>query len=234
MLTVDEYVQIYVARPSQLQAYKIALELWDMLVALEKKGYVREELRGKRTFERRELLVTIASNADGIIASMNKFYGFFFQKEKNRKFVEMMRKNGLNDEDLFHVLNVQLVFDFLLESESFKNIVQLILQNISPKSPLGYLFDTLENATKKNGEAKRIADRIDIDLRNGLAHFSFREENQEIFYYKYEKKEGCWILKESHIESAKLLQKTREVSLMRALMGSIIPDWYVLPVKGKI
>ena len=233
MLTVDDYVQKSVNRTNQLQAYKIALDLWDMLVVLEKKGFVREELRGKKAFERRDMHVSIASNADQILASLNKFFGCYFEKEKNLPFIDMMYKNGLKDEDLFHILNVQLIFDFLLDSESFKNLLQLMLQNVNPKSPLGTLFRTLENATQETGEAKKVIDRINVDLRNGLAHFLFKEERAKIFYYKHEKKEDCWILKESSLESAELLKKTQEVSLMRALMACIMADWYVLPTKGK-
>lgn len=233
MLNVDEYVQTYVSKPNQLQAYNIALEIWDLLVALNEKGYVREQLRGKRTLENREMHVSIAKNADGILASLNKFYGLYFDEGKNHKFLDLMYQNGLLDNDLIHILNVQLIFDFLLDSESFKNILNLMLQNIKPKRTLGQLFSDLTDATQQTGEAKKITNRINVNLRNSLAHFLFREEGTKIFYYKQEEKEGCSTLKEFTIKSSELLEKTREVSLMRAILACMIVDWYALPSNGK-
>lgn len=48
MRYVDEYIQSRVNKKSQLHAYEIAEELWDLLKALDKKGCLRDKLRGER------------------------------------------------------------------------------------------------------------------------------------------------------------------------------------------
>lgn len=102
-----------------------------------------------------------------------------------------MRENQFSDPDLGHLLNVQLIFDFLLISESFKNLLIFIL-NVQPTRTLGRLFEELEGWTKETGEAKKIVNRLDIDLRNSLAHFMFKEVDDRIYYYEHIKGGSEW------------------------------------------
>ena len=138
-----------------------------------------------------------------------------------------MRENQFSDPDLGHLLNVQLIFDFLLISESFKNLLIFIL-NVQPTRTLGRLFEELEGWTKETGEAKKIVNRLDIDLRNSLAHFMFKEVDDRIYYYEHIKGGSEWTLRENSLKPSDLLDKIYEQSLMRAIFFHTITDWYGL------
>jgi len=231
MRNVDEYVQTSVNKSSQLHAYEIAEDLWDLLKALDEKGFLRAELKGKTTQEKRERYVSIQRNADRILTSVNRFYDMYMNKEKRERFFGLTGEFGFADEDLMHLLHAQIVFAFLLNMETFKNFLTFILKDVCPTKTLGNLFKengTLVQLTLENGEAKRISRRLDIDLRNSLAHFTFREEGATIYYYDHIKRESEWVLKENKIESADLFKKMQEQSLIRAILGSLIADWYGL------
>ena len=199
--------------------------------ALDEKGLLRTKLRGTTSEEKRETYVLIEKNADRILASFNKFYDMYINEKKRERFFELTREFGFTDEDLMHLLHVQLMFTFLLNMETFKDFLIFILKNVSPRSTLGELLGKegmLVKQTLGTGEAKKISERLDIELRNSLAHFTFREEEASIHCYDHKKRGNEWILKETEIESADLLRKTQEQSLLRAIFASVIADWYGL------
>ena len=232
MLNVDDYIQTYVRKSKQMEAYKIAIELWDLLLVLDKNGFVREKVSGD-VLEKRGLHIAIAKNADKIIASFNKVYSLYFEEKKTEEFQEFMKHFGIYDYDLIHIINSQLIFDYLLDTESFKNILLFMLKGIKPRMPLGRLFTELQKITKDTSEAQKISNHININLRNSLAHFLFREENDTIFYYTHEKNGDWWTLKETPIKASELLDKSGEISLLRAILACMITDWYGLPVVPK-
>jgi len=58
--------------------------------------------------------------------------------------------------------------------KTFKNFIVLILEDSSSNHTLGSLFGKkglVIEKIKETGEAKRVSDRLDIELRNSLAHF---------------------------------------------------------------
>lgn len=231
MRYVDEYIQNKVNKSVQSHAYEIAEELWDLLEALEKKGFVRESLRG--TFEEKQsVCVSAEENADRILAAFNKFYDLYLNKEKSQRFFKFAEGLGFLDEDHMHLIHTQLIFAFLLNIETFKNFLMLVLKNISPKATLGDLFDEnsgkLIKATKESGEAEKISRRLDIRLRNSLSHFTFREEGPTISCHYFSKEGKGWVLKENRIQSYELFNKIQEISLMRAIFGSLVVDWFGL------
>ena len=134
-----------------------------------------------------------------------------------------MRKYQFSDADLEHLLDVQLIFDFLLISESFRNLLISILK-FRPILTLRQLFKELEKLTRKTGESQKIANRIDIDLRNSLSHFTFKEAEATIYCYNPVKKDNYWILKETKIKPSDLLEKIYSQSLMRRILFHIIVD----------
>lgn len=238
MRYVEEYIQNTVNKRSQLHAYEIAEELWDLLKALDMKGNLRDELRGTKEEEKREDYVRIARNSDRILASFNKFYDMYMDQEKREKFFKLTREFGFTDEDLSHLLHAQLMFVFLLNTEIFKNFLTFILNDVNPKTTLGNLFRAegkkdnlgkLVKLTQETGEALNIAKRLDINLRNSLAHFMFREDGRTIYYYDHQKKDGkYWVLKEQKIDSTDLFKKMQEHNLLRTILGIMIADWYGL------
>ena len=142
-----------------------------------------------------------------------------------------MRGNGFTDLDLMHLLHSQLIFVFLANMEIFKNFLNLILKDSSSANTLGYLFGKNGILTKQTKAGSEVSKRLDIDLRNALSHYTFAEKGAFIHYYSYkmEKQPIRTIrLHESKIHSTELLEKTIEVSLMKAILGCLIADWYAL------
>lgn len=227
MRNVDEFIQKNVEKSIQPQMYEIANELWDLLVVLDKKGYVRKKLY-ENVEEKRETYISVGKNCDRILSALNKFCDLYLDDDKRKKFFDFMRENEFTDPDLGHLLIVQLIFDFLLISESFKNLLIFVLK-FSPKIPLGTFFKKLERITHETGASQKIAKRIDIDLRNSLAHFTFKSAEATIYSYNPVKKDNYWILKETKIKPSDLLEKIRNQRLIRGILFSIIVDWYGLP-----
>lgn len=234
MRYVDEYIQNSVRKEHKLQAYDISEELWDLLKALDKRNLVRQKLRGEAE-EKREEYVRIGRNSDRILASFNRFFDMYMDKEKRKKFFEMAKEFGFTDKDLSHLLHVQLIFMFLLNVEMFKNFLIFVLRDIKPTETLGSLFSTkrgklglLIRQTKDTGEAMKVAKRLDINLRNALAHFMFREDGRTIYYCEHKRKGKSWVLKEQKIDSTSLFKKMIEHNLLRTIMGIMIADWYGL------
>lgn len=228
MRNVDEYIQTNVNKSYQPHAYEIAEELWDLLKVLDEKGFLRARLRGMAIEEKRETYVLIGRNSDRILASFNKLHEIYMNEKKRERFFELIREFGFTNEEVMHLLNVQLIFSFLCNTEMFKNYVIFILKNVKPKITLGGLFRKLSKQTQEKGEAQKISKRLDIDLRNSLAHFMFSEDGETIHYFDHIKQGNEWILHESEIESTDLFLKNREQSLIRAILALVIADWYGL------
>jgi hypothetical protein len=226
MRNVDEFIQKNVETSFQPQMYEIAEELWDLLVVLDKKDYVRKDLF-QNNEKKLQIFRSVGKNCDRILSAHNKFFELFIDEGKRKKFLDFMREFEFTDPDLGHIFIVQLIYDFLLVSESFKNILIFVL-GVKPKTTLGQLFKKLERITKDTGEAKKIAERIDIDLRNSLAHFTFKASEETIYYYNHENENGKWILKEMEIKPYELIEKIQNQSIIRGILFSVILDWYGL------
>jgi len=224
MRNVDEFIQKNVEKSIQPQMYEIANELWDLLVVLDKKGYVRKKLY-ENVLEKREIYISVGKNCDRILLALNKFCDLYLDDDKREKFLDFMREYEFTDPDLGHLLIVQLIFDFLLVSESFKNLLIGVLK-FPPITTLGKLFEKLESITHETGASQKIAKRIDVDLRNSLAHFTFKATEATIYSYNHVKKDNNWILKETKIKPSDLLEKIHNQSLMRGILFSVIVDWY--------
>lgn len=156
-------------------------------------------------------------------------------KEKRSRFFELTKEFGFTDEDLSHFLHTQLIVSFLLNIEMFKNFLTFILKDVPPMKTLGKLFKrersekgTLVKKTEETGETPKIANRLNINLRNSLAHFMFREDGRTIYYYNHQKWGNFWALKEQKIDSTDLLREMQETNLLRTLLGIMIVGWYGL------
>lgn len=224
MRNVDEFIQKNIESSFQPQMYEIAKELWDLLVALDKKSYLRKNLFQNNEKEL-QIFRSVGKNCDRILSAHEKFFKLNLDQVKRKKYFEFMREYEFTDPDLGHIFIVQLIFDFLLVSESFKNVLIFVL-DVEPRKTLGQLFKKLERITKDTGEAKKIAERIDIDLRNSLAHFTFKASEATIYYYIHVDENGKWILKEEKIKPYELIEKIQNQSIIRGILFSVILDWY--------
>ena len=68
MWNVDDYIQNYVHKSSQLHAYEIANDVWNLLKILDEKGFLRENLRGTSSEEKREIYVLVEKNAELLVS----------------------------------------------------------------------------------------------------------------------------------------------------------------------
>ena len=141
MQNVDEFIQKNINQSFQVQAYKIAKELWDLLVILDKKGYVKKNLLYNNEKEL-QTFRAVGKNCDRILSAHNKFFELYDDEKKRKNFLKFMSENEFSDPDIGHILFVQLIFDFLLVSESFKNILVFVL-HINPKKTLRQLFGSV-------------------------------------------------------------------------------------------
>jgi hypothetical protein len=237
MLYVDDYIQNSVNDEDKSIAIELSKELSDLLKALEKDGLLREKISGTM-LERRHIIIEAQKNNDAILATFNKYYNLYFKLEQREKYVDFMRSNGFTDLDLMHLLHSQMIFAFLANMEIFKNFINLILKD-SCESTLGYLFGkrgVLTNIivegkiVSQRPEGRAIASRLDIQLRNAFSHFTFTEEGKNICYYTHHKEKDTIVLEQRQIPSTDLYKKTIEVSLMKAILGCLIADWYNLDI----
>jgi hypothetical protein len=237
MLFVDDYIQNLVNADDKSIAIELSKELSDLLWALEKDGLLREKLSGT-ILEKRHIIIEAQKNNDAILATFNKYYNLYFKLEQREKYLDFMRNNGFTDLDLMHLLHSQMIFIFLANMEIFKNFINLILKD-SCESTLGYLFGkggVLTNIivegkiVSQRPEGRAIASRLDIQLRNAFSHFTFTEEGKNICYYTHHKEKDNIVLEQRQIPSTDLYKKTIEVSLMKAILGCLIADWYDLDI----
>lgn len=222
MLCVEEFIQNNVTKEAKPLAVKISKELSDLLNILKKNGLLRDKISGE-IGERRDIIVEAQRNNDAILSSFNKYYAYYFDLEKRNKFIDFMKSNGFNDIDIMHLLHSQLIFAFLSNIEIFKNLFNLILKDSSSKFTIGYLFGK-EGLLTKHSDA--IANRLNIELRNAFSHYTFTEKGSLLCYYSYKKQGQAIKLIQGSINSNELLEKTLEVSLMKAILGCLIADRY--------
>ena len=224
MRNVDEFIQKNIETSFQPQMYELANELWDLLAVLDKKDCVRKNLF-QNNETKLQIFRSVGKNCDRILSAHEKFFKLYLDERKRKKYLDFMREFEFTDPDLGHIFIVQLIFDFLLVSESFKNILIFVL-DFNPITTLGKLFEKLEKITRDTGEAKKIAEKIDIDLRNSLAHFDFKASEATIYYYNHGKENGKWILEEMKIKPYELIEKIQNQSITRGILFSVILDWY--------
>jgi hypothetical protein len=229
MPSVEDFIQTLNSQ-AKTSAIEISKELSSLLQILEKKGVLREKLGGTLE-EKRQIIVEAQRNNDAILAAFNKYYAFYFDLGKREKFLEFMRSNAFTDLELMHLLHSQLIFAFLVNMETFKNLLNLILKDSSSENTLGNLFHKKGILYSNAPEiVNAIAKRLDIDLRNALSHYTFTEEGPFIHYYSYKKeKQGkTFVIKlsENRIKSTTLYEKNMEASLMKVILGCLIADMY--------
>jgi len=221
---VDKYIQENIPRNLHDYAYETANELWSMLLALEKKKLVRPSLRG-----REKEFLQILMDTDRIFKAFNKFFGIYMEINKRDRFFELLRKEfGFNNEDFAYLLHSYMVFVFLAVTEMFKNTLVFVLKDISPKNTLGQLFGERGILIKKTAEAKKIGDKLNIELRNSLAHFMFQKKGKTMFYYQFKKDNEDWLFTKREIDISKLFETILRHNILNKLLVEMIPEWYGL------
>lgn len=197
----------------------IASYLQGIFEDLEKKGYLRANLRG--SIERTDF-VKILEDSDKLFESYNMLFPIFWEKGRSTEFVRHNEKFGLYDKGLAYLFLSESISAFQRNVELFKNCFLFTLKvrrGFKAKMTLGQFLCKLVDVTGTKGEA--IAREIDVNLRNGLTHGLFWMDRVELVYY-----EDITLKKQSRIGLDNLWMKARNQSLVTQCLIKSIVDWF--------
>jgi len=154
---------------------------------LNKRGYLRSELRVKKGEEGRVNSEYVIENVRKVTDAFNKFSLVYGDKEKQSKILELSKSYGLTAENLRYVYFLEMISVFLQNIEAFRAFLLFIMKlpvpyfvkgkrkTINEKTTLGPLLKGL----KESGIMKaNTLNDIDYNLRNGLSHCLFWLEEQ--------------------------------------------------------
>ena len=219
MSILDKFIGSLSDSDEQRYALSIVSYLRGIFEDLEKKGYLRAELRGN--VERSDF-VKILEDSDKLFESYNMLFRIFEEKGKSQEFVRYNEKFGLGDKGLAYLLLSESISAFQRNVELFKNCFLHILKarrGFTAKMTLGKFLCKLVDVTGTKGEA--IAGEIDWNLRNCLTHGLFWMDRVELVYC-----EDITLKKQSRIGLDKLWMKTRNQSLVTQCLIKLIVDWF--------
>ena len=218
MSLVDEFVDS-LSPEEQRFALHIVSHLQNIFKKLEKEGYLRARLRG--TIERTSFL-KILTDSDKLFEAYNMLFRIFEKKGRSKKFVEHNKRYGLYDKGLAYLFLSESIATFQRGVELFKNCFLFILKprrGFKTKMTLGQFLKRLIDATGTKGQ--RLAQEIDVDLRNALAHGLFWMNRVELVYC-----EDVALKKQKRIRLDNLWMKTRKQSIVTQCLIKLIADWY--------
>lgn len=186
---------------------------------MEKQGYLRAELRGG--IERTNF-PKILRDSDNLFEAYNMLFSIFGEKGRSKEFVEHNKKFGLYEKGFLYLFLSESISTFQRNVELFKNCFLFIFdlrRGFWAKMTLGPFLEKLINVTGTNGQ--RIAQEIDVKLRNALAHGLFWMNGVELVYC-----EDVALKKQKRISLDKLWMKTRDQSIVSQCLIKFIADWF--------
>lgn len=218
--------------------YEFASNILDLLADLEKKGYLRSELKLKKGEEEKKKFINVIWNVREVTHAFNMFFDMYAEKVKPdskqrlKKFLELNKPYGMTEEDLRYLLYSEMIFVFLLNAEEFRSALLFTMkldkdEYVNEKTTLGTLLWRLRDLGINKSEA---LDDIDYELRNGLSHglFWFHEKADEHHskpHLHYSK--DLTFMNTDWIDIAELYVKTRRQSLYTNCLLNVIGDWFI-------
>jgi len=215
-----------------------------MLKDLEKKSYLRSELKSQKGEEERIYSTNVLLNVRKVTKAFNMFFDMYADRVKPNtkhrldKFLELNKPYGLTEEDLRYLLISEMVFVFLQNIEEFRFALLFILKlpiyysvrgkrrRINEQTTLG----TLMKSFKELGiEKTDILNGIDYKLRNGLSHCLFWFEGKgdtECSKPHLHYSEDISFKRVKWISIADLYSKTRNQSIYTNCLLNVIGDWF--------
>jgi len=202
----------------QHYALKVASLLQDVFTDLRRQGYLRNSLRGRTE---RANFVSILRDSDNLFDSFN----MLFRIRENvslKEFVGHNKKFGVSEKGMAYLVLSESVSTFQRYVELFKNCFLFILKSgrgFSSRMTLGTFLRKLVALTGTKGKA--IADEVDVDLRNSLAHGLFWMEQLEVVYCK-----DITLRDRERIGLEELWMKARKQSILSQCLIKLIVDWF--------
>jgi hypothetical protein len=235
----DEYCNSNAINTKEkILCHQVSLLFREMLKDLEKKGYLRTELRGKNG--QRALILKVILNVRKITETFNHWFDIYVDMAKpdsKQKLKRIIEIGELSEEQTVILLFSEMIFVFLQNIEELRYILLHSLKlpifikgdnrKIDKKTPLKQLLIGLDKLGIKN--APELNKLIESDLRNGLSHglFWFERKNKDcsethLYYSKdMQFEEVC-----GPIGISELFEKTRKQSMYTNCLLNVIADWF--------
>ena len=226
----------------KLLCYKTALLFWEMLEDLEKRGYLRPDIRGKKG--QKASFMNVLQNVRKISNAFNVWFDVYVDKSKpdsKQKLKKIMEIGEITEEEAVYLLFSQMIFVFLQSIEEFRSALLFILRLpisvekngkkhaiIKKTTTLNQLFIGLKKLGLK--KADLLANLIDSNLRNGLSHslFWFEMKDNDCSQLHLHYSEDVEFSKiSSPVSITELFLKTRKQSIITNCLVDIIGDWFV-------
>lgn len=237
MSLTDEFIERLPAN-EQLLGSKIASNLTDIISDLDKRGYLRSELKEQQGEEDRNKIMNVLWNVRKTTHAFNMFFDMYVDKikpdskQRLKKFLELNKPYGLTENDLRYLLYSQMIFVFLQNAEEFRAALLFIMKldkdkKINGKTTLGKLLTRLEELGIKKAET--LTD-VDYELRNALSHGLFWfDEKGDLHHPKphlhYSK--DITFQNASWISLADLYSKMRNQSIYTNCLLNVMADWFL-------
>lgn len=217
--------------------YRTSLLFNEMLKDLEKKGYLRTELR--EIGGQRANITKVILNVRKITKAFNDWFDIYVDKAKvdsKQKLKRIIEIGEFSEEDAIFLLFSNMIFVFLQNIEEFRYTLLHVLKlpisvpndrDIDEKTALKQLLTRLNKLGIKN--ANRLSKLIEGDLRNGLSHwlfwFEMKDNDCSELHLHYSKdsefKTIC-----GPIGISKLFENTRKQSMYTNCLLNVIADWF--------
>lgn len=245
MSLIDDYCKSpELSKEEQKLCFQLASDFYDMIKKLDKKGYLRSELKLEKGEEERMHAMDVLWNVRKVTHAFNMFFDMYVDKikpdskQRLKKFMELNKPYGLTEDDLRYLFYSTMIFVFLQNIEEFRFALLFIMKLpihysangkekiINRKTTLGTLLRSLEELRIKGTD--KLSD-IDYDLRNGLSHCLFwvdekgdSEHSDPHLHYSrdIEFKSVDWI------SIVDLYSKTRNQSIYTNCLLNVIGDWF--------
>ncbi len=225
-------------KEEQILCYQLADYFYDMIVDLDKKGYLRSELKVKKGEEGRVNSEYVIKNVRKVTDAFNKFSSMYSDKERQRKFIELNKPYGMTKTDLNYLFYSESVFVFLQNIEAFRAFLLFIMklpihyevkgkkEKINSKTTLGKLLKGFKELGIRKTDA--LSD-IDYNLRNGLSHGLFwlheqgdSEHSKPHLHYS----KDITFKNIKPITFDDLLSKARKQAIYTICLLYVIGDWF--------
>ena len=220
MSSVDAFIGGIPDKKERRYAGEIISNLWGILDNLNKRGYLRTELRGRGKEKTRKEFLNIIENSDKFAHAFNSFFDMYMYKDKIKQFYQL----GFTKDDLKYLLLSQLIFIFLVNVELFKNAFLFLMKangGLRPDMTLGQLVKKLYEFT--DGQSDVVAKEIDVGLRNSLAHGLFwKDEKAVVHYFK-----DITMQEKKSISLPELFLEGKRHNIVCQSLIRLVPDWFI-------
>lgn len=239
MSVTDEYCNSNaVDDEEKILFYRTSLLFCEMLKDLEKKGYLRTELRGENG--QRELILKVILNVRKITEAFNHWFDIYVDMAKpdsKQKLKRIIEIGELSEEEAVTLLFSDMIFVFLQNIEEFRYTFLHSLKlpihikadntKIDKRTALKQLLKGLNTLGIKN--APELSKLIQGDLRNGLSHglFWFERKDKECSEtHLHYSKDSEFTKVVGPIGISELFKITRKQSIYTNCLLNVIADWF--------